>query len=759
VVAATVHVALTTGVDSFAGTDANDVFSGVVSGTPGASTFNAGDAINGGAGANRLELSDSSGALDLSIATVANIQTAAIDSTGGLANNAADLRGWSGLRAASVLLKSAAVQQLSVANTTALTVTNNAGVSTSGGATVNATVVATAPLSENNVAIAGDALTAVTVAGGNRVTIDNNGKGTLTSVSLAGAHGDALLTGAALTKVTLAGTSHAVTIVNATVGHTESLTLNGVVAGVITDDVAKALVVNTIGAASAGMVLQAATATTVTFTGDKALAVTLNAAHVSAVTLSSTGGFSGSFAGIDGAATITATTFSGPNTVALGAGQSYLGSIGVDNVSIVAAPSLPLRGGDGGATDVLLMNAGGGLDANANARITGFETLALGSLAAGDYNAAGFSHLEVNSGAAGAVSFSGVGRNTDLAVTGAAGQPLTYALLNAAGTTDGLNLALRADSAANASNTLNAVNIENITIITSDTGTSVGHAAFAGQLTLNDSALVNLNVRGNMGLHLVDLNDTAFSRVDASGITAGGFIWTTGALSATLIQASIIGSASGGDVINAASVVGKGVTIAEKAGTNAITGSATVASSLLGGTGADTIVGGIGNDSLYDGGGADVMTGGAGADHFVFGGSTAMIVQALGASGVNTATDGQTTESTSTFDVIMGQFAGNKLDLGNAAITATATSASAGAAGTMKLEGINLQALVDNTAVFALGFYDPGARSFIYAVNGVDSALTYDADASAGTHFETIILMGYQANAFATTIAAGVITL
>ena len=181
-----VNTNLTTGVDTFVGTSSNDVVNGSFTGTS-ASTWTPLDKVDGGLGNNTLNLSDTFGGIDLSIGTVKNFQTANITSTGGLVAGVTDISGWTGLTTANFGLKSATAQSITVADTTALNVTNSlAGGTFTGGSIINvtansvngaATVASTAATSAGvtalNVAIGGaatvaaeTALTAAAVASG-----------------------------------------------------------------------------------------------------------------------------------------------------------------------------------------------------------------------------------------------------------------------------------------------------------------------------------------------------------------------------------------------------------------------------------------------------------------------------------------------------------------------------------------------------------------------------------------------------------------
>ena len=162
-----------------------------------------------------------------------------------------------------------------------------------------------------------------------------------------------------------------------------------------------------------------------------------------------------------------------------------------------------------------------------------------------------------------------------------------------------------------------------------------------------------------------------------------------------------------GDTINAAASNGT-VTIIAYAGTNSLTGAAGLINSINGGSGADTIVGGSAGDS-----------------------------------GANTTPSQDTSEATSSFDVVYGLAAGNKLQL------ATQTPS-------VNLTATNL-AGTNDVVNFARGTYNIVAETFTYSAVGTDTAPTYDTSVGGGTAFETIILVGY-ASAGSTDISNGVIT-
>ncbi|MCG2583628.1 hypothetical protein LZ005_04640 [Massilia sp. TS11] len=170
------------------------------------------------------------------------------------------------------------------------------------------------------------------------------------------------------------------------------------------------------------------------------------------------------------------------------------------------------------------------------------------------------------------------------------------------------------------------------------------------------------------------------------------------------------------------------------------------------GSGDNVIKTGAGADVITVGAGTNTITGGAGADTFNLSGKANTLVFAAGDTGTNNATVTQTNELTSTFDIVKGAVAGDKIDL-----SALATSITGG----LVLAGTNLAAQ-DQKIVFVTGTYDATNGSFTYSASGNDTAITWDTDASGAVSGQTIILVGFHATtsgAGATSIAANVITL
>ena len=753
---------LTTGIDSgaaFIGTASNDIFD-ATKGAAGAATFTGLDSLDGGAGNDTLNISQLAAYVNIPSAVVKNIETANITSA---ASVDATVTGWTGLTNLNVVSSATALETITAATTTGLTVNNNTafGVTVVGGGKTGSVTTGAAAIKIGDIAQGAadaNAYTSVSTKGGSTVNItDNSGASgvlgsTLKTVSLDGNTGAATLTGNAIATLSIANTNQNTDVVAVAGTRALALTVNTVTGGIVTDATATSVAVTSSGAANVVADLAVAAATAVTLGGDKAL--TLTTTHLVAataltvndsalvtvsgfattnklatVTVTGAGGFTANLSTQTVLTDINASASTGANTVSVdGTVATYEGGSGVDTVTLTAAPTKTIDGGAGTA-DVLVLNAASFAHTNA----VNFETLGLGAGATGAYSAAGFSHLTEGAVTAG-VTFNTVAAGTDLTFTASPGFATVYTLATDTAT-DSLNLTLKSAGALTGGS-LTATTVETVNITVTDTDAT----AHVDTLTLVDTALATLNVSGNSSLTLTNTNTTVTS-VDASGLTAGAFIWITGALAAA---STIIGSAKGGDTINASAALAK-VTITEHAGTNTIVGSSTIGSTLTGGTGVDTIVGGAGADTIVGGGGADLITGGAGADDITLSGSTAKIINtALSASGANTSTTIQTAELTSTFDIIHGAAAGDKIQL------FTNTPA-------VNLTAANL-AGTDDVVNFAPGTYDAGAGTFTYAANGHDTAVTYDTTFGAGTVYETIILIGYH-SAATTAIAGGLITL
>lgn len=422
--------------------------------------------------------------------------------------------------------------------------------------------------------------------------------------------------------------------------------------------------------------------------------------------------------------------------------------------------------GDG--TDTLAMTATNAATASGTttlgAAVSGFEKLSLNTITTNVVDMANLDSLNyiVATGVGTLLTLNNVVSATTLELT-AASTAATIGMVTAAttSTTDVINVQAT-NAATTAFGTLTIPNVETINFNSDDTA-----AAPAGTVvhtaTITAAAATKLVVTGDAGATLTLTGSAALASIDTTGVTKGAVGVTTvadvnttfvgGATDTTISAAGVttatktatITTGAGDDTITG----GAGInTIVTGNGTNGVTGGAVV-DTITGGTGVDTINAAAGNDVIVGGGGADQITAGAGADKVTVSGNTATIFQgAIGASGTNTSTTIQTSELTSTFDVIYGATAGLKINLFNTdIITATLTTAATNLAASA----------TDDSAMMARGTYDSAAGTFTYAANGLDTALTYDSTLNGAITAETIILVGFVSGA--STAVAGLLTL
>ena len=722
----------------------------------GSNTSAAGITVNGGLtvkvteiGGGTITVSGAAGAVTVNN-TISTGNGAPINVTGGTTIDISQANA----NAANTTITNGIVTVFGGASTTAVTVTS-AAKATASGSVAGVTANSVAITDVNGGIDKAGTITDVSVSNFTTLSIKDNA---LTKLSLTGGSGNIIIDNSGLTTPT-----------NKTLG----LTINGQTGGTLDDaDIYTTLNITTTGANStlANNTFGAVTALNVD--GSKVLTYT-STAGLSALKTVAVSGTAGLKADLS-AATVTsvdASATSGTMTVTIDATKAtYKGGAGTDAVTVSGnvSKAVSLGAGDdtfvlGASTvtaavsgsdgkDTLSISAASAATASADAKfaglVTGFESLTLtGSTNQTVDLAVLGNYANASTSGGNGLTLNGFVSGGILTLTGAG---TAYTLANsafAAGANDVLNITLTDGSGAGvsfASNGITAADVETINITTVDSQATPTNPL--DLLTLVGNSAKTITVSGNAGLNLT-ATDTALTSLDATGITKGGFTFTSGALTAA---ATIKGSLLGGDTINAAAAT-KAVTITEYAGTNTITGSSTVASTLTGGSGVDTIVGGAGNDVIVGGGGADVITGGAGADSITLSGTTAKFVNVslqnfATNSGVNTATTIQTSELTSTFDIVRGVAAGDKFQLGTftPAVNLTATNL----AGT------------DNVVNFARGTYDGTNGVFSYGAAGADTAVTYDTDTAAtvAVAYETVILVGYVAASTTAIDGSGLIT-
>ena len=650
---------------------------------------------------------------------------------------------------------------------------------TAGAVTVNGST-STTSVSVSDVAAA---TASATVAGriNNTVTVTDVNYGTTTAgtiTAIAASGYTALFIGdSALTTLSVANGSGNIIIDNsdavAAPVTTLAVTVNGLTGGTLDDaDVYTTLNVTTATANSTLANITTGAVTTLNVTGPKLLTVN-SVAGLSAVT-TITSGAGGLTLGSAIGTGVTYTGGTGNDTLTVGATTKAV-NVGTGNNSVTVSVSALGAGGTitsgSGTNDTLTMSAANAATASGTSAfataVTGFENLTLTGATNQTIDLAVLgNYTKVSTSGGNGLTLNNFANNSTLTLTGAG---TAYTLGNAAftsGVTDVVNLVLTDGSTAGiafAATGITAANVETIAITTADTQ-AVPSGAFLDTVTLLGNSATSITVAGNAGLNLTAA-DTALTSLNASGITLGGFTFTSGILANS---ATITGSATGTNTVafTLAATPTKTVTYIGGTGNDVITGSNGLANTVTlgngtnsythtnagiqtvtGGSGADTITTGTANDIIFGAGGADQITGGAGADSITISDITSLIVQSVGASGTNTSTTIQTDELTSTFDVVYGATAGDHINLGNANIIT----------GTLTTAGTNLAAGVADTAVFARGAYDSAAGKFTYAANGADTAITYDADIAGSVQAETIILVGYVSGA--STALAGLVTL
>ncbi|SDF93433.1 MULTISPECIES: DUF4214 domain-containing protein [unclassified Duganella] len=358
---------LTLNVDTLTGTSSNDLFIASADAATGKHTLGALDSIDGGLGNDTLTVTDAVGALiDLSKASVKNVETLNVVTVDDLAAAAVSVKGFTGLTQANFTTASTAAQTFTGATTTGLSVTNDSAFGVTvvgfGGKVAIETGAAAVKVGDaaSLIAANANAITEVSVTGGTTVDItDQSGKsgaiGTkLTAVTVDGATGAVTLTGDALATVSLANLAGddgvAVGVVN-TKAHALTVNLDTVEVGttatdvtVVTDTTATSAVVNATGDDSA-IALVVAKATKITVGGDAGVTLEATKADYTKLTSVSYTGSGSLTANLAGAAELvsidssTATgaldiTIKGTNAAATPAAQSVTGGAGDDKVTI-----------------------------------------------------------------------------------------------------------------------------------------------------------------------------------------------------------------------------------------------------------------------------------------------------------------------------------------------------------------------------------------------------------------------------------------
>jgi S-layer protein len=734
---------LSWGIDTVSGTAGNDTIKSPNDG----GGLTALDNIDGGAGTDTLNVTDTNPINVPSSAIVKNVEAANLISGTQIE---ADTSGWIGLTA---LTTSSGMggQTLTAAATTAVTanaatvggfgVTVDGGAAvtvvatgvTTGGITVGGTTAPTGAVTVNSAVTGASAANDIVVNGGTAVSVSQ-------STANAGATaGEVIITGGASTvsasavhTATVVGaTNEAVTVNDANFGaaskastiasvtasgytnlsvgsnalttlsvangsgniiidnqatdvvtKTLNATVNNLTGGTLDDaDNYTKLNVTTTGANSTLANVTFGALTDLSVSGTKALTLTstAGATALKTVTVTGTAGLSASVAQASVTAVDTSGT-TGTSTITLDATKAtFTGGAGKDNVTTsAAAPTKAIALGDGddsltlasgtttvtgaitggAGTDTLSMVAADAVTASGSAtfagKVTGFEALTLtGATGKQDVDLAvlGAYNKVTSNASAGTLTLNNLASGGTLTITGdTAGTGYVANVTSAAvNKTDSLNLVL-SKAGLLAAGTVTAANVETVNITTADTQTTPTNPL--DTLTLEATSATTVTVAGNAGLNLSGVTDVALTSLDASGITAGSFTFTAGALTAA---AAIKGSATGTNTVTFSAAVngavtytggtgndvvtasnGKNNVIDLGDGTNSVTGAAGN-NTITGGTGADTVTLTTGNNVVNLGNGTNAFTATTGNNTYV--GGTGVDTISVGA-GVNTITTG-----------------------------------------------------------------------------------------------------------------------
>ncbi|WP_342116649.1 DUF4214 domain-containing protein [Pseudoduganella sp. OTU4001] len=664
---------LTIGADTgaaFTGAKGEDKFNANVS------TLSALDALDGGDGVDTLTIlgvdKDGKAAeVDVTLpSSVTNIEQVVINSTASsLANDAADISGWTGATSANIKVKGDAEQVITLASTTSLDMTDTGGngikVNGGGGTLVLNAGAGSVKVNSDAATDAASAFTSITVSDATTVDIKDTTKSdgtigsTLTTVSVTDATGATTIEGKGVVNVSVTNMAAAVTVTNSTASHTMNLTLDGATAGTFKDTAATTLIATASGTASKGTTFDLnSKVTSLTIAGDKALSTALsNDGSLTTVTSTNTAG-----------ATI---------TTALGNDVTFTGAAGNDSI-IVGATNKTITTGAGNDTVEVTVSvlgttgSNGSIDAgDGTADTLKFSTFATAvtasNTAAFEGTISGFERLELSgaNAAAGAaiklnnfddvsyvtlsatntetMTISGMASGGTLAITKSQtdNKDITVTVNNATtGTADSLNLLLSATAGLTTVD-VTVADVETIAINSDDSATTASGITHA--LDLAATSVKTLTITGDAGLDLTGSDTgTALTTFDASGITKGGVTWAAGALAASSV---VKGSASGTNVIdlNSATTAKTSVTYTGGTGADQIVstndnnntftlgnGANTINNGGAAGNGNNTVTAGTGNDVIKLGDGDNNINVGAGDNTVVVGNGDNTIVATTG---------------------------------------------------------------------------------------------------------------------------------
>lgn len=627
-----------------------------------------------------------------------SVNVAAFDATGGGAINVGNTTSPKGAvtitstntanntTSGSINVKGGTKIQITTTQSNSVNTTNTNGtVDITGSADTKAVSVTNAAKATASATVAGVTLNSVSIADVNG-GIDVPGKITSAIVNNFSTLG---ISDNALKNLTVSGGRGNIIIDNSGLttptNKTLALSISGQTSGTLDDaDIYTTLNVTTTGVDSTLSNITFGGMTTLNVAGTKVLTLTstTGATALKTVNVSGTAGITASLTG----STVTAvntTASTGTSKVTVDASiATYTGGKGVDNVtnsvttstkvislgggddsltmtSISATPTAAITGGMG--TDTLTMTAARAATESGGPSfagvVTGFEHLTLTSATNQTIDLAvlgNFNYLSTSGG--NGFTLSKLPTGGTLALTGAG---TAYTISNSAflgGLTDTVKLNLTDGSGSGvsfASTGITASGVENFVITTADTQATPS-GTFMDTLTVLGNSVKSITVSGNAGLTLT-ATSTALTNVDASGISLGGFTYTSGSLAAASV---IKGSATGTNTVDVSAAIGGAVTYTGGRGADSFTAtnsqtktinlgdgtnSATLTSgnnTIKGGKDADTVIATTGNNTVNLGNGTNSFTattgnntyiGGTGVDTVTVGGGSNTLKLGTGA--------------------------------------------------------------------------------------------------------------------------------
>jgi len=282
------------------------------------------------------------------------------------------------------------------------------------------------------------------------------------------------------------------------------------------------------------------------FDGDEADTLTsVNTSATSGAVTATINGTQATYTGGAGVDTVTLATGTAlTKAIDLGAGDDTLSFAALN----VTGSTATLSGGEGTDTLSMATATAAALDGSIQNFYTGFERLTINDAAASesiDLANLGFTSYVTTTGSNGTLTLNNLANNGTVVVTTAPTTGYTVGIKDAAtGKADVLNVAL--NSTGNlAAGTLTAANVETININSTDTETGSTPTKNVNSLTLVATKATTVNVEGGNDLTLTNAGNTAVTLIDGSKMTGNLTVQAAGTV------ASTIKGGSGADTLTA----------------------------------------------------------------------------------------------------------------------------------------------------------------------------------------------------------------